>query len=75
MMGYFSNGIDGERYEAQWCARCIHNLPEHGCPALTAHLLWNYDECNKPESILHRMIPRTPDGGNGQCFGFTESKP
>ena len=24
-MGYFSNGAEGERYEAQYCSNCMHN--------------------------------------------------
>jgi hypothetical protein len=45
-----------------------------GCPVWLAHLLYNYDECNKDESILHLLIPRTPDGlGNEQCSMFVES--
>lgn len=70
MMGYFPNGTAGEMYEAQFCDRCIHNLEDHGCPCLTAHMLWNYDECNKEESILHKMIPRNAEGWNQQCVFY-----
>lgn len=70
-MGYFSNGTEGDMYTEQWCGRCVHDLPDHGCPAMLAHWLWNYDECNKPDSILHKMIPR--EGcHNGRCFAFSQ---
>lgn len=76
-MGYFSNGCEGEDYWERWCAKCIHDDMEagRGCPVLLAHLLWNYDECNKPDSILHKMIPRSEEGRrNGRCFAFSEKK-
>lgn len=60
-MGYFSNGTEGESYEARWCDNCIHqNGPdgESSCAVWLAHLLYSYDECNNPESILHLLIPR-----------------
>lgn len=72
-MAYFSNGTESRMYEAQYCDRCVHQHPEHGCPVWGTHELWNYDECNKPDSVLHRMIPRTEDGlGNEQCTFFQE---
>lgn len=70
-MGYFSNGSEGHDWEAQYCDKCRHMLEDYGCPCLMAHMLWNYDECNKPESILHKMIPRERLG-NGKCFAFAE---
>ncbi len=68
-MAYFSNGTEGDRYEAVHCSKCVHHHPERGCPVMHAHMAWNYDECDKPESILHKMIPRV-NGGNGKCFSF-----
>jgi hypothetical protein len=82
-VGYFSNGTEGEMYEEQWCSRCVHDDPDRNifCPVLMAHHLWNYTECMKPDSVLHKMIPRETfnDGGiavpcNGRCFAFTERK-
>ena len=70
-MGYFSNGAEGEDYEAQYCAQCRHY--EKGCAILEAHMLYNYDECNKEDSILHLLIPRAKDGpGNEQCKMFIQ---
>ena len=56
-MAYFANGTEGEVYEAEYCNKCVHNLPDYGCPCLTAHSIWNYDECNNKDSVLHKMIP------------------
>ena len=56
-MGYFSNGAEGDSYEEKYCSRCVHGDHENGCPVMIAHLLYNYDDCNKPESILHILIP------------------
>ena len=71
-MGYFSNGTEGELYYEQWCAKCIHNEPEGAyCPVWALHMEHNYAECNKPESFLHVLIPRTEDHlGNKRCAMF-----
>lgn len=72
-MGYFSNGTEGQSYEAQYCNRCAHEGPEDGpgCAVLLAHLLYNYDECNNENSILHILIPRSEDGlSNEECQMF-----
>lgn len=67
-MGYFSNGTEGMLYEEEWCDRCTH---QEGCAVWMAHLIHNYDECNKKDSILHMLIPRKKDGlGNEQCRMF-----
>lgn len=73
-MGYFSNGTEGEMYEAEYCSRCIHQKPdEGGCAIWLAHMLHNYEECNKKDSILHLLIPRAKDGPwNDQCRMFVE---
>ena len=73
-MGYFSSGTEGMDYQERWCMRCVHSGCKHGCPVMRAQVFWNYDECNKPDSILHKMIPRTKDGlGNEECFAFQEN--
>lgn len=76
-MGYFSNGSEGDAYEAAVCSKCVHqNGPdgESGCAVMLAHMLHNYKECNKPDSILHLLIPRGhPDNEgywNGKCAMF-----
>lgn len=74
-MGYFSNGTEGEIYFERYCARCVHDANEN-CPVWAAHLIFNYDECNKPGSILHMLIPRSADGlGNEQCVMFLPTPP
>lgn len=74
-MGYFPNGTSSMVYEERFCARCTHHnkKDEGGCPVWLAHLLHNYTECNKPDSILHILIPRDGDGNNKQCAMFAES--
>ena len=72
-MGYFSNGTEGECYFEDYCSKCVHNGDGDGpmCPVWLLHLEFNYDECNKPESFLHRLIPRTEGGlSNGECKMF-----
>lgn len=71
-MGYFPNGTSGEAYEAQFCSRCIHQkLDDGGCAVWLAHMLHNYDECNKPDSILNLLSPRAKDRpGNEECAMF-----
>lgn len=67
-MGYFSNGTEGMAYEEQWCVRCAHH---EGCHVWLAHLLHNSAECNKEDSILHLLIPRSKDGlSNLKCNLF-----
>lgn len=64
-MAYFSNGTEGLLYEERWCASCVHaklKAETGGCSVWLAHLLRNYDQCNKPDSILHVLIPRSKDG-------------
>ena len=75
-MGYFSNGTEGDNYEHNYCRRCIHSPLKDDdpfCPVWELHLLHNYDECNKPDSFLHTLIPRTDDGlGNKRCRMFVK---
>ena len=75
-MGYFSNGTEGMMYEERYCDRCIHQGPIDGpgCAVMLAHNLFNYKECNKKDSILHLLIPRSKDGWNEQCSMFVETK-
>ena len=65
-MGYFSNGCDGRYYQAKYCNNCAHDI-NGDCPVWLAHLIHNYDECNKEDSILHMLIPRLDTGWNGKC--------
>lgn len=71
-MGYFSNGTEAMMYEEQYCDNCVHqDGPDgkSGCAVWLAHFLYNYKECNNPESILHLLIPRSKDGlTNEKCL-------
>ena len=68
-MGYFSNGTEGDIYYAAHCMKCVHEAD--GCHVWLLHLIHNYDECNKPNSFLHKLIPRSKDGlSNERCAMF-----
>ncbi len=41
------------------------------CPVLFVHWLDNYDDCNKPNSYLHKLIPRDKEGFNKRCRACT----
>lgn len=75
-MGYFSNGSEGMSYEAKWCDRCVHQKHDDGgCVVWMLHVLHSYDDCNNPESYLHKLIPRTKDGlWNEECTMFHKVK-
>ena len=76
-MGYFANGTEGEYYREKYCERCVNwhdkaSTPETpGCPIMDLHFLYNYDDCDKPESYLHSLIP-LKDGHNEECSMFLE---
>lgn len=67
-MAYFSNGTEGDMYCKQWCDRCLHQ--DSGCTVWLLHMLYNYDECNKKESMLHVLIPIRQDGFADKCTMF-----
>jgi hypothetical protein len=74
-MAYFSNGTAGEAFYAEYCSGCVHNVQEGGgCSVWLLHMLHNYQECNKPDSFLHVLIPRNKDGlGNQACTMYLPS--
>lgn len=59
----------------------INNVDDYtsiwdGCLCWDIQWLYNYDECNKNDSILHKMIPRDENGFNKECIFFKqENKP
>lgn len=66
-MGYFSNGSEGEAYEARWCNRCQR---QGDCFIWDQHLVYNGNP--EHQARLDKLIPQRPDGlGNEQCTGFT----
>lgn len=70
-MGYFSNGCEGMDYEERYCRQCVHT---EGCAVLELHMMYNYDECNKKDSMLHVLIPRDEKGFNQKCTMFYEKQ-
>lgn len=69
-MAYFSNGCEGADYQEQYCVKCVHDV-DSNCPVWLLHYLHNYEECNKPDSMLHALIPRSKDGlSNEKCKMF-----
>lgn len=71
-MAYFSSGTEGWSYYEHYCARCVHDKDE-SCPIWNAHQIHNYAECNKKDSILHMLIPRSKDGASNEaCLLFIE---
>lgn len=73
-MAYFPNGTAVDIYEAQYCSRCVHQGPPNGpgCAVMLAHLIHNYNECNKDDSILHLLIPHDKRGFPGECKMFMD---
>lgn len=70
-MGYFANGTEAEVWAEANCLGCVHNKADTGCPITLAHLLYNYRDCNDPDSILHMLVPRSEDGmTNEECTMF-----
>jgi hypothetical protein len=81
-MGYFSNGTEGDKYEERYCNNCareilIHKGEEHGCPIWFMHMMYNYEECNNKDSMLHKMIPIESNKHRsfcGKCNFFLEKQ-
>lgn len=72
-MGYFSNGAEGMDYQERYCWNCVHWSNDAGCPVWNLHLEYNYNECNKPYSFLHSLIPQSEDHfRNLQCRMFVQ---
>lgn len=73
-MGYFPNSTAFDYYYNEYCSKCVHWVEEEeqsGCPIIDAHWLYNYDDCNNPESILHILIPRDKEEiHNQRCAMF-----
>lgn len=71
IMGYFSNGTEGEIYYAKYCSGCRHDDgDEKLCPIWTMHLIHNGDD--DMSDTLGMFIPvddRT--GENKRCLFFS----
>lgn len=74
-MGYFSNSCEGDAWEADNCAHCIHSKQDEDagmCPVMLAHMTFAYELCNEEQHpgkvILDWLIPRNKSGvGNRRC--------
>ena len=75
-MGYFSNNDEADRWQAQWCARCVHEpiTSETDCPIRQAHWLYGYDaykEGGMTKAVLDLLIPKY-GAQNERCAMFIE---
>ena len=85
-MAYFSNGTEGECYEAEYCSGCVNFRTQgdeggDGCAILDLHLQWNYDQITAATDSLivlaaatkHEALEHfipTDKGDNKQCRMF-----
>ena len=77
-MAYFSNGTEGEIWQAEHCEHCVNWQGDPvGCPVWDVHLLYNYDQCpdtlvgQRVQAILDYLIPRSEDKlSNQTCSMF-----
>jgi hypothetical protein len=83
-MAYFPNGATMERFQEQFCEKCVHypgNDEPECCPVWLLHACWHNDAHNggDPKATLYEQtthraletfIPRNPDGSNGECRMF-----
>lgn len=79
-MAYFSNGTEGDMYEAEYCGKC-HWQPEeepYECQIMFLHALFNYDQCGKDDrakdlkTCLDALIPTDENGFADKCNFFLE---
>ena len=76
-MGYFSNGTEGDEFEARQCSKCVHNVDD-GCPVMGAHILFAYELVDKKDHpgkvMLDMLIPSSKDGPwNDDCRMFVDA--
>lgn len=67
-MGHFSNGTEGEMYQARYCFRCVHWTDDAGCPVWFVHEMHVGE--NAWTAALDLLIPRDEEGFNAQCYTF-----
>ncbi len=84
-MGYFSNGSEGDRYQVEYCDRCINwreteeGISQNwGCPVIDLHMEWNYEQNRdtaagktKRQALQH-FIPIKEDTFCDKCKMFFE---
>ena len=78
-MAYFSNGCEGDQYQAQYCDRCqnwrdVDDGRGSGCQVWDIHWLYAYEECNNKSNahdMLDILIPMDDETGFAkQCSMF-----
>lgn len=74
-MGFFSNGTEGDRFEARFCARCVNlRADEFGnaCPVWRLHEDWNGEQLEDEvkQMALDLLMPRTEGGLDNRCAMF-----
>ena len=84
-MGYFPNGSAGDRYQAQYCDRCINwretspGSGNWGCPIMDLHTEWNYEQHDiglierAKKHALDNFIERKKDTFCDKCKMFIEN--
>ena len=73
MMGYFSNGTEGDIYEQEYCSKCVHDQ----CSVMLLHLAWNYDDVNdrkKPKPRALDLFIPIEGIENKKCTMFFEER-
>lgn len=81
-MAYFSNGTEGDRYQAEYCRHCMFWVGDDlkigsdvGCPIWQVHELYVGDADWQPTlDMLIPMVPKVINGiahsFPGECVGF-----
>lgn len=72
-MAYFSNGTEGDAFEAAFCDRCVHQGDAdkgESCAVFMAHLLYNYDDTYR--EVLDLLITGDTIDGTIKCQMFRD---
>lgn len=70
-MAQFRTHRDAETFARTYCRNCIHQMD---CPIMAEHMAGiDTGEVDDPDSILHKLIVRTPHG-NDRCALFVRAK-
>lgn len=68
-MGYFPNGTSGEIFEANVCAKCVH---EGNCAVWDLHLFKNYDQLKDGQEQLRDALNMLIPDDTVECKMFVE---
>jgi len=68
-------GSDSEHYRKDGRGLAEDSMDAIGCPVWMLHMTHNYDECNKPDSFLHHLIPQDKENcWNERCAMFIDRR-